>query len=138
MACARGTENEAASTGRVFRLPAVAEWKTIAQPGNGSREYPWEDDNVRFNYRTTDLQRPSPVGLFPPYCRPGLLDLGTNVFEWSRELSVGPGARQRVALLGGGWRSFRQHLRIARPPWFAQPSERRPDLGFRCVREERD
>ena len=74
-------------------LPSEAEWeKTARGPATGSgagRIYPWGDrfDPDCANTSEAGLGRTSSVGAFPRDVSPfGVLDMGGNVWEWTRSL----------------------------------------------------
>ena len=88
-----------------------------------------------FNYRGAGLRRRSPVGLFPPYCRSGLFDFGTNVYEWSNRIS--DRLEEDAEVQGAFWGDYISDLRIGRPRIYHTRADRRPDTGFRCLLEEK-
>ena len=121
---------------QVFRLPSPDEWRVVAQPGGVVREYPWDPPEMRnFNYRGTGLRRSSSVGLFPSYCRSGLFDFGTNVYEWSSRISDRNAADAYV--LGAFWGDYIADLCIGRSKIVYPRADRRSDTGFRIILEEK-
>jgi formylglycine-generating enzyme required for sulfatase activity len=105
----------------------------------------------RANFSETNLDAPSPVGVFPGDCTPeGVLDMAGNVLEWCLDVydenyyqhchgdgvvsdpsNVGDAAGPRV-LRGGAFDDDAGDLR-ASGRYGSVPGARGRNVGFRCV-----
>jgi formylglycine-generating enzyme required for sulfatase activity/serine/threonine protein kinase len=133
--------------GRKYRLPSEAEWEYSCRGGapsyqvfhfgdslssrqanfDGNRPYGGAD-------KDTYLDRTCKVGSYEKN-RFGLYDMHGNVREWCADwyASDRPGWRRgRVAVRGGGWRSFGSFCRSAYRFW-GTPVFRSRELGFRVA-----
>ena len=150
------------------RLPTEAEWERLATNAgttlfpwgnqseaggslaNGSDEslalaMGWkEEPRVAFRPGVENLDGhafSAPVGSFPAGSSPlNIQDLSGNVHEWTQSLWLnGDGSEDpgHAVARGGGWADL--------GPWVSAltrrklpPSDRRSDLGFRCVKDKMD
>jgi len=85
---------------------------------------------TRANYHETQINAPTPVGLFPRGRTPeGIDDLAGNVWEWMLEDYDGA-----KALRGGSWGNDARFVRVSYRTRFL-PVNRVNNIGFRCVGE---
>jgi formylglycine-generating enzyme required for sulfatase activity len=153
-------------------VPTEAQWIWAAGHGDG-RMYPWGDEDPTCENEQADFTpggapksdpagdvgcrggNTSPVGSFPrgksSWPDGDLLDLGGNVWEWTRDCSLPfddqpavdphPTVHPRLedhcwvfSLVGGGWNRSATALEVG---WraAARRDYQVPGLGFRCIRE---
>lgn len=128
-----------ARLGYEVRLPTEWQWQQAATGGDPAKPYPWgEWEEGRANTVESELERVTPVGLYPHGCSvQGVLDLAGNVWEWClnqydapRNVSLVGEARRVVR--GGSWNYSRADARCA-SRLLSHPGDRFCSLGFRLV-----
>lgn len=119
-------------TGRIFRLPAEAEWLYAARGGEKSRgyEYSGSNDLYRVAWYTENSGRMThPVGQKMPN-ELGIYDMSGNVWEWCSDLYDSNGSSR--VLRGGGWLDSAYSCRVANRTGDA-PAYRGSGLGLRLA-----
>ncbi|HPQ72143.1 MAG TPA: SUMF1/EgtB/PvdO family nonheme iron enzyme [bacterium] len=121
-------------TGKAYRLPTNAEWKSAAKNPKGG-EYPWgeEEPNEELLNFNRNVGSPTPVGLYPAGSgEGGHLDLAGNVWEWCWDW-YDEGKKFRV-VRGGGWFTLADLVRASYRGW-DDPDVRGNSFGFRLSRD---
>ena len=131
--------------GRTYRLTTEAEWEYACRAGSDRTTFHFGDtlteDQANFGKR---LQRPCPVGLYPPNAW-GLFDMHGNVWEWCSDWfaedyyatgpgtnPTGPGDGTHYVLRGGAWFSTDVGCRCAHRG-MSTAEHRDKDTGFRVA-----
>ena len=132
------------------RLPSEAEWEYACRAGTRTRYSVGTDiDHNQANYAGIEgkdrWENAAPVGSFEPNAW-GLFDMHGNVAEWCQdwysrnyyancpeECPQGPEQGTQAVIRGGSYDESKRTLRSANRAYFL-PTERRPSVGFRCVR----
>ena len=132
-----------AGSGNAYRLPTEAEWEYAARAGTtGARygelgEIAWYEANSEGRTRLVGAMQANTWGLH---------DMLGNVWEWTADWygeypsglvtdPAGPSSGSERVLRGGGYRAEAVELRAANRIHFGRDF-RRPNIGFRLVREE--
>jgi len=143
-------EREKGRGGYIYRLPSVAEWEYACRGGatsksDGQHHFYFNEptdklssDQANFNGNFPDgdaakgpyLARTTKVGSYAPN-KLGLYDMHGNVFQWCQDLNKHYGFGR--AARGGGWDVEGRNCR-AGFPYYAMPTDRVNNIGFRLVR----
>ena len=120
------------------RMPTVVEWEKAAR-GTDGRQFPWGNsfDPQFCNTLESGIKSTTAVGRYSHGVSPyGVHDMAGNVWEWtSSEIpSRGLGAGIKKILKGGSWQ-MSQRAAVCADSSGAKPTDRREDIGFRCVRD---
>jgi formylglycine-generating enzyme required for sulfatase activity len=131
--------------GRVYSLPAEAQWEWAARAGTKTSRYFGESDKGQpehswFNVTYTPNPKHEsngrgrqPVGKLKPNAF-GLYDMLGNVWEWCADRHADPttGETREPVMRGGSWRSGAFHCTaVAHDP--GDPNLKADNLGFRVV-----
>jgi len=128
------TARGAAPEGRIeYRLPRDLEWEWAAS--GATRTYPWGDappNDKRANY-DGNVGATTPVGQYPDGSTPeGLMDMASNVWEWSEDLYDKKRFSGARSLRGGSWNDIDLYLRCSARVNL-NPDSRVNYIGFRVV-----
>lgn len=129
------------------RLPTEAEWERAARAGLDGARYPWGDEKPNQDRaRHATPEGPARVGITPPNAF-GLHDMAGGVAEWCsdwfertyyenspHENPQGPAEGMYKIVRGGAWSDGPNRITVFFRNW-VRPSQRTPNLGFRCVRD---
>ncbi len=140
---------EEVRAGRTYRLPTEAEWEYACRAGVSTTAYSFGSalsiHQANFNGDVMGrLQRPSPVGSYPPNAW-GLYDMHGNLWEWvadwfdeayyrdsPRRDPQGPASGASRVLRGGAWYCDARMCRAAHRAR-NEPDRRYYGYGFRVV-----
>ncbi len=128
------------------RLPTEAEWERAARGGREGLHYPWGDKIDVKQARFNTQNGPGPVGQYPANDF-GLFDVTGGVSEWCADWfdkdyygvsearnPRGPAEGVNKVIRGGAWSDSAPRVTVFFRNW-VRPSQRTPNIGFRCARD---
>ena len=131
-------------TGKSYTLPTEAQWEYAARGGNKGEGYKFAGHNSPYGIAYWNRFGPGLCGTLLPN-EIGIYDMSGNVYEWCKDWfvqpylnndvinPVGPTSGANRVRRGGGWNSKdSKYCRVANRG-YADPKNRRNDVGFRVV-----
>ena len=112
------------------RLPIQEEWQRAARSTHGY-DYPWGQnfDSAYANTQESDLQRTSPVHMYPNGASPeGVWDLAGSIWEWLMDMDIDG----KIWYMGGAYDTRAVYSSTYSQGRYA-PRLAYYDIGFRCV-----
>ena len=126
------------------RLPTEAEWERAARGGLDGLDYPSGDKLDAKQARFNVPDGPGPVKAYPPNAF-GLYGMAGNVSEWTADWfdggyygrgeasdPKGPSGGDYKVIRGGAWSDSPRRVTVFFRNW-VRPSQRTPNIGFRCA-----